>query len=71
MPVLTADLVFVFVFASEVYGMMEYYDKIESEHRQRREALQESNSSASHPILEGDVMTMPVRFERCGHKHMI
>lgn len=48
----------------EVYGMMEYYDKIESEHRQRREALQESNSSASHPTLEGDVMTMPVRFER-------
>ncbi|KAG5273361.1 hypothetical protein AALO_G00150500 [Alosa alosa] len=45
-----------------VYSMMEYYDKIESELQQRRE--EKNNTIESHPTLDGDVITMPVRFEK-------
>ena len=54
-----------FVLISEAYGMMQYYDEIESELQRRKEGLQKNNINLSHPTLEGDVWIMPVRFERC------
>ncbi|KAL2093342.1 hypothetical protein ACEWY4_010654 [Coilia grayii] len=48
----------------QVYGMMEYYDKIEEDLQRRREALEKNSISPCQPTLEGDVVTMPVRFER-------
>ncbi|XP_063053112.1 tRNA-dihydrouridine(20) synthase [NAD(P)+]-like isoform X2 [Engraulis encrasicolus] len=48
----------------EVYGLMEYYDKIEADLQGRREALESHDDGPCLPTLEGDVITMAVRFER-------
>lgn len=54
-----------FVTCSEVFGMTDFYKKAEAELEARRKALAASSSSLSNqPVLDGDVITMAVKFER-------
>uniref|UniRef100_A0AAY4DN47 DRBM domain-containing protein n=1 Tax=Denticeps clupeoides TaxID=299321 RepID=A0AAY4DN47_9TELE len=48
----------------QVFGMMEYYQKVEEEQQKRKERLQSNPNIDTSPVLDGDVVTMPVRFER-------
>lgn len=46
---------------SEIFGLKEYYDKTQAELQVRRDA---NHNHSDHPVIEGDVTMMPVKFER-------
>ncbi|KAM4734875.1 tRNA-dihydrouridine(20) synthase [NAD(P)+]-like isoform 3-T3 [Anableps anableps] len=48
---------------SEVYGLQKFYQEIQQEQQAKRAALQSSNQP-DRPIMDGDVTTMAVKFER-------
>lgn len=48
---------------SNAYGLQEYYEQVQEQHQARRDALQ-NNSDSDRPIMDGDVLTMAVKFER-------
>ncbi|CAJ1055866.1 tRNA-dihydrouridine(20) synthase -like [Xiphias gladius] [Xyrichtys novacula] len=48
---------------SEAYGLQEFYQQIQDQLQTRRDALQ-SSSLPDRPVMEGDVTTMAVKFER-------
>ncbi|KAM7003203.1 tRNA-dihydrouridine(20) synthase [NAD(P)+]-like isoform 1-T2 [Tautogolabrus adspersus] len=48
---------------SEAYGLQEFYQQIQKEQQSRRDALQ-SDSQPDRPVMDGDVTTMAVKFER-------
>ncbi|XP_041650800.1 tRNA-dihydrouridine(20) synthase [NAD(P)+]-like [Cheilinus undulatus] len=48
---------------SEAYGLQEYYKQIQEGLQSRRDALQ-SVSQPDRPVMDGDVTTMAVKFER-------
>ncbi|KAM6973735.1 tRNA-dihydrouridine(20) synthase [NAD(P)+]-like isoform 2-T2 [Aplochiton taeniatus] len=49
---------------SDAYGLQELHEKTQAQLQAKREALQANHSHSDHPVLDGDVTTMPVRFER-------
>lgn len=55
----------VFVLFSEVFGMTEYYNKTTAELEARRSSVQVNTDQPLSPKLEDDIITMPIRFERC------
>ncbi|XP_060893071.1 tRNA-dihydrouridine(20) synthase [NAD(P)+]-like [Labrus mixtus] len=48
---------------SEAYGLQEFYQQIQNEQQSRKDALQ-TNSQPDHPVMDGDLTTMAVKFER-------
>uniref|UniRef100_A0A8C7JIN2 Dihydrouridine synthase 2 n=1 Tax=Oncorhynchus kisutch TaxID=8019 RepID=A0A8C7JIN2_ONCKI len=48
----------------EGYGLQEYYKKTQAELQARREAIQTNHNHPNQPVLDGDVTTMHVKFER-------
>uniref|UniRef100_A0A674AWP9 Dihydrouridine synthase 2 n=1 Tax=Salmo trutta TaxID=8032 RepID=A0A674AWP9_SALTR len=48
----------------EGYGLQEYYKKTQAELQARREAIQTNHNHPDQPVLDGDVTTMRVKFER-------
>ncbi|XP_039989482.1 tRNA-dihydrouridine(20) synthase [NAD(P)+]-like [Xiphias gladius] len=48
---------------SEAYGLREFFQQTQEQLRSRRDALQ-SGSQPDRPVLDGDVTTMAVKFER-------
>lgn len=48
---------------SEAYGLQEFYQQTQEQLQARRDALQ-SNSQPDRPVMDGDVTTMAVKFER-------
>ncbi|XP_034143958.1 tRNA-dihydrouridine(20) synthase [NAD(P)+]-like isoform X2 [Esox lucius] len=48
----------------EAYGLQEYYKKTQAELQTRRDAIQTNRGDPNHPVLDGDVTTMRVKFER-------
>ncbi|XP_020490606.2 tRNA-dihydrouridine(20) synthase [NAD(P)+]-like [Labrus bergylta] len=48
---------------SEAYGLQEFYQQIQSEQQSRKDALQ-TDSQPDHPVMDGDITTMAVKFER-------
>lgn len=48
---------------SEAYGLQEFYQQIQEQLQTRRDALQ-SSSQPDRPVMDGDVTTMAVKFER-------
>ncbi|XP_030646122.1 tRNA-dihydrouridine(20) synthase [NAD(P)+]-like [Chanos chanos] len=48
----------------EVFGMTDYYKKTQAALEERRAALQANHCHSDQPTLEGDIITMAVRFER-------
>ncbi|XP_029908919.1 tRNA-dihydrouridine(20) synthase [NAD(P)+]-like [Myripristis murdjan] len=48
---------------SEAYGLQDFYRQTQEQLQARRDAVQ-SGSRPDRPVLDGDVVTMPVRFER-------
>uniref|UniRef100_A0A8B9L6W2 Dihydrouridine synthase 2 n=1 Tax=Astyanax mexicanus TaxID=7994 RepID=A0A8B9L6W2_ASTMX len=54
------------VFCSEVFGMTDFYKKAQADLESRKKDLQQSSSSDlfDQPVLDGDVITMAVKFER-------
>uniref|UniRef100_A0A8D3D6K3 Dihydrouridine synthase 2 n=1 Tax=Scophthalmus maximus TaxID=52904 RepID=A0A8D3D6K3_SCOMX len=48
---------------SEAYGLQEFYQQTQEQLRARRDALQ-SGSPPDRPVVDGDVTTMTVKFER-------
>lgn len=50
-------------FDSEALGLQEFYRQTEEKLQTRREAVQ-SSSPPSSPVVDGDVVTMAVKFER-------
>ncbi|KAF0040800.1 hypothetical protein F2P81_006698 [Scophthalmus maximus] len=48
---------------SEAYGLQEFYQQTQEQLRARRDALQ-SSSPPDRPVVDGDVTTMTVKFER-------
>eukprot|EP00064_Thunnus_orientalis_P011581 superscaffoldBa00001684_g11612 len=51
------------VHGSEAYGLQEFYQQTQEQLQARRDALQ-SNSQPDRPVMDGDVTTMAVKFER-------
>lgn len=55
----------VFVPYSEVFGMADFYKKAQAELESCKTALDANCSSLSDkPVLDGDVITMAIKFER-------
>lgn len=54
-----------FLFCSEVFGLTDFYMKTNAQLEVRKAALQTNGDQSENPKLEDDVITMPVRFERC------
>lgn len=52
------------MFSSEGYGLQEYYKKTQTELQARREAIHTNHNHPDQPVLDGDVTTMRVKFER-------
>ncbi|XP_056138080.1 tRNA-dihydrouridine(20) synthase [NAD(P)+]-like [Lampris incognitus] len=48
---------------SDAYGVREFYDKTHAELESRKQDIQ-TNSHSDHPVMDGDVTTMSVKFER-------
>nr|XP_019966338.1 PREDICTED: tRNA-dihydrouridine(20) synthase [NAD(P)+]-like [Paralichthys olivaceus] len=48
---------------SEAYGLQEFYQQTQEQLRTRRDTLQ-SSSQPDRPVMDGDVTTMAVKFER-------
>uniref|UniRef100_A0A4W6EHK9 Dihydrouridine synthase 2 n=1 Tax=Lates calcarifer TaxID=8187 RepID=A0A4W6EHK9_LATCA len=48
---------------SEAYGLQEFYQQTQDQLQARRDALQ-SDSQPDRPVMDGDVTTMAVKFER-------
>uniref|UniRef100_UPI0037E8D113 tRNA-dihydrouridine(20) synthase [NAD(P)+]-like n=1 Tax=Semicossyphus pulcher TaxID=241346 RepID=UPI0037E8D113 len=48
---------------SEAYGLQEFYQQIQEQLQTRRDALQ-SSTQPDRPVMDGDVTTMAVKFER-------
>ncbi|MEQ2316033.1 hypothetical protein AMECASPLE_028523, partial [Ameca splendens] len=48
---------------SEAYGLQTFYQEIQEQLRAKKDALHSSNQP-DRPIMDGDVMTMAVKFER-------
>ncbi|KAJ8002839.1 hypothetical protein DPEC_G00163140 [Dallia pectoralis] len=48
----------------EAYGVQDYYKKTQAELQTRRDAMETNLSDPNHPVLDGDVTTMRVKFER-------
>ncbi|KAK7896213.1 hypothetical protein WMY93_021538 [Mugilogobius chulae] len=48
---------------SVAYGLHEYFQRVQEEHQNKRDALQ-SHGLQDRPIMDGDVLTMAVKFER-------
>lgn len=48
---------------SEAYGLDEYHQQVQEQLQSRRDALQ-SGSQPDRPVMDGDVTTMAVKFER-------
>lgn len=48
---------------SNAYGLQEYCQEVQEQQQARRDALQ-SNSHPDRPVMDGDVLTMAVKFER-------
>ncbi|XP_041853295.1 tRNA-dihydrouridine(20) synthase [NAD(P)+]-like isoform X2 [Melanotaenia boesemani] len=48
---------------SEAYGLQEFYQQTQEQLQARRDALQ-SSSQLDTPVMDGDVTTMPIKFER-------
>lgn len=48
---------------STAYGLQRFYQEVQEELQAKRDALQ-SDSQPDRPIMDGDVTTMAVRFER-------
>ncbi|XP_042372481.1 tRNA-dihydrouridine(20) synthase [NAD(P)+]-like, partial [Plectropomus leopardus] len=48
---------------SQVFGLQEFYQQAEEQQQNRRDALQ-SSSQPDRPVMDGDVTTMAVKFER-------
>lgn len=48
---------------SVAYGLQQYFEQVQKEHQAKRDALQ-SHSLQDRPVMEGDVLTMAVKFER-------
>ncbi|KAJ0041601.1 hypothetical protein NL108_012372 [Boleophthalmus pectinirostris] len=48
---------------SVAYGLQEYFQKVQEELQAKRDALQ-SHCLQNRPIMDGDVLTMAVKFER-------
>lgn len=50
---------------SEVFGMSDFYKKAQAELEARKKALDANSSSLpDQPVLDGDVITMAIKFER-------
>ncbi|KAL0968589.1 hypothetical protein UPYG_G00268920 [Umbra pygmaea] len=48
----------------EAYGLQEYYKTTQAELQARRDAIQTNHNDLDQPVLDGDVTTMRVKFER-------
>ncbi|XP_029993376.1 tRNA-dihydrouridine(20) synthase [NAD(P)+]-like [Sphaeramia orbicularis] len=48
---------------SNAYGLQEFYQQIQEQQQVRRDALQ-NGSQPDKPVMDGDVITMAVKFER-------
>lgn len=52
-----------FLCCSEAYGLQELYQQTQDQLQVRRDTLQ-SGSPSDQPVMDGDVTTMAVKFER-------
>lgn len=52
---------------SQAYGLQQFYQQTQDQLRARRDMLP-SSSPSDRPVLDGDVTTMAVKFERSVHE---